>query len=92
MRKLNKNTDNYILATHFTEFKNITEYWALQALGIKNLSARISELRQMGFPLDSIKKKVTKKSTGKQIMVRDYYCIRKGKVGVYRKLYKELSK
>ena len=92
MKKLNKNTDNYALAYWFEWFKTITEYTALNTLGIKNLSARISELRQMGFPIDSILKKVVKKSTGKQIKVRDYYTIRKGKVGVYRKLYKELNK
>jgi hypothetical protein len=92
MKSLNKNTDNYILADWLDWTKTITEYTALNTLGIKNLSARISELRQMGFPIDSILKKVTKKSTGKQIKVRDYYCIRKGKVGKYRKLYKELNK
>ena len=90
--KLNKNTDNYILATHLNNYKRISQRTALMCLGISNLSARISELRQMGFPIDSIKKKVIKKSTGKQIMVRDYYTIRKGKVTKYRKLYKEMSK
>jgi hypothetical protein len=69
---LNKNTDKYAVIEWLLSKKYLTESEALFDLGIKNLSARISELKQMGFLLQSVIIPVTKRN-GKQTKVISHY-------------------
>ena len=88
---LNKKTDNYVVAQWLLKNDLLTERQALMELGVKNISARVSELKQMGLPVESILKKVVKRN-GKAVKVIDYFQIKNKCKGKYTKNFKGLTK
>ena len=46
-------TQNERILKYIKEFGSITQYEALQDLGVMRLASRISDLRRMGYPIQS---------------------------------------
>lgn len=86
---INKNTDLYSLAEYMSDWHKITERTALIVLGIKNISARISDLKKIGFPVETVLKVVTKRN-GRKTKVVDFYTIKKNHIGKYKQLFKKI--
>ena len=48
-----KPTQNERILDYIAEFGSITQFEALQDLGIMRLASRISDLKRLGYPIDS---------------------------------------
>ena len=48
-----KPTQNQRILNYIDEFGSITQFEALQDLGVMRLASRISDLRQLGYPITS---------------------------------------
>lgn len=48
-----KPTQNQRILDYITEFGSITQLEALQDLGVMRLASRISDLRRLGYPIES---------------------------------------
>lgn len=72
IRKIGKDTDNHAVLMHLNRYGSITEEYAKYKLGIKRLSARIRELKEAGYKITTLLKKVTKRN-GKSVKVTDKY-------------------
>jgi len=64
-------TQNEMILDYMDEFGGITPLDAMRDLGVMRLASRISDLRKMGFPIESSTVKV-KNRWGKQTNVSRY--------------------
>ena len=69
---INPNTDTGTVLSVLKETGSINEWYAMRGLGIKRLSARINDLKQHGYKIKTVLKKVTKRS-GRVVNVTDRY-------------------
>lgn len=65
-------TQNEMILDYMDEFGGITPLDAMRDLGVMRLASRISDLRKMGFPIESNTVKV-KNRWGKPCNVKRYY-------------------
>lgn len=65
-------TQNEMILDYMDEFGSITPYEAIRDLGVMRLASRISDLRKMGFPIESNTVKVQNR-WGKPCNVKRYY-------------------
>ena len=71
---ITEGSDCWVLLNYLTKKRRITEYCALHRLGIKRLSARVRDLKDNGYNIVTIKKKI-KKHNGRLTNVTDYYML-----------------
>ena len=50
---MSKATQTEKILNYIDEFGSITQYEALQDLGVMRLASRISDLKRLGFPIES---------------------------------------
>ena len=67
-----KPTQNERILDYIAEFGSITQLEALQDLGIMRLASRISDLKRLGYPIDS-KVIEVKNRFGEACHVKSYY-------------------
>jgi hypothetical protein len=71
---INPNTDTYAVLNHLERCGMITDREALINLGVKRLSARINDLKNEGYKIRTVLKKVQKRS-GRMTNVTDRYVL-----------------
>jgi biotin operon repressor len=71
---ISKDTDNHRVLMHLTRYGSITESSARNSCSVKRLSARIKDLRDAGYTIKTVLKKVLKR-TGKITRVTDKYIL-----------------
>lgn len=69
-----ENTDTYAVLEHLTTHGSIDEYYALFYLGVKRLSARINDLKNAGYKIETKLKTVTKRN-GRKTRVTERYLL-----------------
>lgn len=67
-----KPTQNERILDYIAEFGSITQFEALQDLGCMRLASRISDLKRLGYPIDS-KVIEVKNRFGETCRVKSYY-------------------
>ena len=65
-------TQNERILDYIAEFGSITQFEALQDLGIMRLASRISDLKRLGYPIDS-KVIEVKNRFGETCHVKSYF-------------------
>ena len=65
-------TQNERILDYIAEFGSITQFEALQDLGIMRLASRISDLKRLGYPIDS-KVVEVKNRFGETCRVKSYF-------------------
>ena len=65
-------TQNERILDYIAEFGSITQFEALQDLGIMRLASRISDLKRLGYPIDS-KVIEVKNRFGEPCRVKSYF-------------------
>lgn len=67
-----KPTQNERILDYIEEFGSITQLEALQDLGIMRLASRISDLKRLGYPIDS-KVETVKNRYGEKCHIKRYF-------------------
>ena len=65
-------TQNQMILKYITDFGSITHLEAYKELGIMRLASRISELKEKGYPIDSVMVK-SKNRYGKNMHYSKYF-------------------
>lgn len=67
-----KPTQNNRILDYISVFGSITQLEALRDLGVMRLASRISDLRRLGYPIES-KQEVVKNRFGEKCHIKRYY-------------------
>jgi uncharacterized small protein (DUF1192 family) len=71
---INPHTDTYAVLCHLEGYGSINDHQAMMLLGVKRLSARINDLKNEGYKIKTVLKKVLKRS-GRYTNVTDRYVL-----------------
>lgn len=72
-----KPSQNERILDYMDRFGSITQYDALQDLGVMRLASRISDLRSLGYPIVS-EVEVVKNRFGEKCHIKRYYLQKEG--------------